>query len=63
MRKIVRDGYILGVGNIGNEITTEEYNAILNAVEHKPIAPDGYGYRLKENLEWELFKVEKGGGL
>lgn len=61
MRKIVKDGYILGVGNVGDEITTEEYNAILNAVEHKPTAPEGYGYRLKDNLEWELFKIEGGG--
>ena len=61
MRKIVKDGYILGVGNVGDEISTEEYNAILNSVEQKPTAPEGYGYRLKDNLEWELFKIEGGG--
>ena len=61
MRRIVKDEYILAVSVDGNEITTEEYNAILNAVEHKPTAPEGYGYRLKTNLEWELFKIEGGG--
>lgn len=61
MRKIVKDGYIIAISNSGNEIGEAEYNEILNAVKNKPTAPDGYGYRLKENLEWEMFKIEGGG--
>lgn len=58
VRKIVLDGYIVSVGNKGNEITEEEYGAILEAIENKPTAPIGYTYKLKDTLEWELCEAE-----
>lgn len=63
VRKIVVDGYIVSIGNNGKEITEEEYTAILEAINSKPTAPIGYTYKLKDNLEWELFEEEKTGGL
>ena len=42
----------------GNEeITEQEYNNILDIIHNKPIAPDGFEYRLTDNLEWELHEV------
>lgn len=61
MRKIVENGYIVGISDKGNEISEIEYNEILKALDNKPIVPYGYGYRLNINLEWELFKNEGGG--
>ena len=39
------------------EITSEKYNEILTLFRNCPIAPDGYGYRLTESLEWELYEL------
>jgi hypothetical protein len=63
MRKIIVDGYIVGVGDKENEITTDEYNTILEIISNKPIAPTGYTYKLKDNLEWEICKETKSGGM
>lgn len=41
----------------GTEITETEYNAILDAIYNRPTAPDGYGYRLREDLTWELYEL------
>ena len=41
----------------GKEITEAEYNRIKTIIDSRPVAPDGYGYRLTENLEWELYEV------
>lgn len=41
----------------GNEITEAEYNHIKTIVENRPTAPDGYGYHLTDNLEWELYEL------
>lgn len=62
MRKIVIDGYIVSIGNKGNEISKEEYAKILEAINNKPSAPIGYTYRLKDTLEWELCEQEEAGG-
>ena len=55
------NGYICGVvsgsSTLGNAITEEEYSHIKSIIFDKPAAPDGYGYRLRENLEWELYAV------
>ncbi len=58
VRKIVADGYILGIGDKGDEITEKEYTAILEVINTKPVAPSGYTYKLKETLEWELCEEE-----
>ena len=58
--KIVSDGYIITIatgGNAGTEITEEEYNAILSALQNCPTAPAGYAYRLKADLTWELVEL------
>jgi hypothetical protein len=39
------------------EITSEQYNEILTMLRNRPTAPDGYGYRLTESLEWELYEL------
>lgn len=55
------DGYICGVAsgsNIsGTAITEEEYSRIKSIICNKPAAPDGYGYRLREDLTWELYEL------
>lgn len=58
--KIVSDGYIIsiGTGAAGEEITKDEYNAIMSAIKSAPTAPEGYSYRLTESLDWELYPVE-----
>ena len=41
----------------GKEITVAEYDHILSVIRSKPTAPDGYGYRLTAELEWELYEL------
>jgi hypothetical protein len=41
----------------GKEITEAEYNHILEIIHNKPTSPEGYGYRLTETLEWELYEL------
>lgn len=57
--KIVSDGYIdvIGTGNGGSKITEAEYNELLDMILNKPEAGVGFGYRLKEDLTWELVEV------
>ena len=56
-----QDGYICsvvaGVGIEISNITEAEYTEIKAVLENAPTAPDGFYYRLKENLEWELYKL------
>lgn len=40
----------------GKEITAEKYNEIMEMLRNRPTAPEGYAYRLTENLEWELYE-------
>ena len=55
------DGYIYsvvsGVSATNSNITEAEYIEIKAVIENMPTAPDGFGYRLKENLEWELYEL------
>lgn len=55
------DGYIHGVvegvSQAHSNCTEEEYNHIKGILEDSPSAPDGFYYRLKENLEWELCEM------
>ena len=57
--KITKDGYILaiGAGTTGTAISEDEYNSILAAIQSCPSAPNGYGYRLTEDLKWELYEL------
>ena len=58
-QKNTENGYIVslvkGVSN-GN-ITEEEYNTILAVIRNKPALPDGYDYKLREDLTWELYEL------
>ena len=58
--KRIENGYIILVGTNcgGEEITEQEYNAIVQVINDKPTAPKGYDYKLKESLEWEMFELE-----
>jgi hypothetical protein len=55
------NGYIhsvvSGVSVANSNITEEEYRKIKTIIENAPTAPSGFGYRLKENLEWELYEL------
>ena len=58
--KNILDGYIISVSTIQGqtEITQEEYNEILATIKTMPIAKEGYGYRLKDDLTWELIEIK-----
>ena len=59
--KYINDKYIIGVGigSGGEEITEQEYNALLDKINNRPEAPEGYSYRLTTAMEWELCEVPK----
>lgn len=59
-QKNTENGYIVSIvsGDITNgNITEEEYNTILSVIRGKPTAPEGYDYRLREDLTWELYEL------
>lgn len=58
--KYVNNGYIIGlsIGSVtGDEITEDEYNTILDKINNRPTAPEGFTYRLTTALEWELCEL------
>lgn len=57
--KVIKDGYVLvvGMGYGGIEITTDEYNGIIAAMQNRPAPPEGYDYRLREDLTWEEYEL------
>lgn len=59
--KYINNKYIIGVGTGtgGEEISEQEYNSILDKINNRPEAPEGYSYRLTNSLEWELCEVPK----
>ncbi|WP_454969150.1 hypothetical protein [Eubacterium sp.] len=59
--KFINDKYIVGIGtgSGGEEITEKEYNSILETINNRPEAPEGYSYRLTTALEWELCETPK----
>ena len=58
--KTTANGYIIsiGTGNGGTEITEEEYNAIVYALQNKPEPTATTDYDLTENLEWVAYSIE-----
>lgn len=59
--KYINDKFIIGVGTGtgGEEISEQEYNAILGKINNRPEAPEGYSYRLTTAMEWELAEIPK----
>lgn len=58
--KYINDNYIVGVGTgagTGSEITEDEYNEILDNINNRPTAPEGFTYRLTTALQWELVEL------
>ena len=64
--KMINDGYIVSVGEITSTIINEnvveinevEENTLVNLFNNKPIAPEGYNYKLNANeLKWELVEI------
>lgn len=58
--KVMSNGYILGVAQAtsGGNISKEEFDEITAIIHDMPTTPDGYYYRLKDNLEWELCELK-----
>ena len=56
------NGIIVAVGETGgkiSEITKTKYDQVNELLSNKPISEDPqHDYRLRENLEWELFEIE-----
>lgn len=59
-KKIVKDGYILGVGEVsrGGNIDANEYARLTEVINDAPEAPDGFYYMLREDETWELIEKE-----
>lgn len=59
MKIFKRNGYVSAWGNLpfGEEIAEAEYNNLLSVIRNKPTAGSGYDYRLREDLEWELYEL------
>ena len=57
-RKVVIDGYIIGVGETMAEgnITSDEYSRLTEIFSTMPEAPEGYYYMLREDETWELIE-------
>lgn len=58
--KNIEGDYLVSVSSpYGNtEITLAEYNQIVDLIAAVPNPPDGYYYRLKLDLTWELNPIE-----
>lgn len=60
--KTIDNGYICAIERresyaTSEEITETEYNKILGIIRNRPTAPEGYGYRLTESIEWEMYEL------
>lgn len=57
--KTIYNGYTvaIGTGTGGIEITAEEYNEIMAIIRNRPEPTEGYDYRLREDLTWELYEL------
>lgn len=59
--KYINDNFIIGVGtgSGGEEIAEKEYNSILEKINNRPEAPEGFSYRLTTAMGWELCEIPK----
>lgn len=58
--KIVENNYIVLIGeseHCENPITENEYKDIKNIFIEKPIAPNGFDYKLTVDYEWEMYEL------
>lgn len=58
-QKNTENGYIVSIVkgvSVGN-ITEAEYQAIKDIIRNKPTAEQGYDYRLREDMTWELYQL------
>lgn len=57
--KNIEGEYIVSIGTgAGNEeITKEEYENILSVVRNRPTPEEGYDYKLRTDLTWELVEA------
>ena len=58
-QKNTENGYIVSIVkgvSVGN-ITEAEYQAIMDIIRNKPTAEQGFDYRLREDLTWELYQL------
>ena len=58
-QKITEDGYIVSLVrgvSVGN-ISGEEYEEIRRAVTERPSTEEGFGCRLREDLQWEFYPL------
>ena len=58
------DGYIVGVvsgRSVSGEVVSEaEYQRIRAAIMDRPEPVPGYGWRLREDLQWEQYELPPG---
>lgn len=47
----------IGTGSGGEEITKEEYENLLSIIRNRPTPEEGYDYRLRTDLTWELVEA------
>lgn len=56
-----QDGYIIGivsgVSEKNSNATESAYMTVKAMLGNTPTAPTGYGYRLREDLQWELYEL------
>ena len=60
--KEIENGIIVSTGESltnGTTISNGEYDSILQTIQNKPSADDGYDYRLKTDLTWERYELPK----
>lgn len=57
--KNIDNGFIASIssGAGETEITESEYNEIMTVIQNAPTAPDGYAYKLRTDLTWELVEI------
>ena len=55
MITMITDGYVTAIIREGADDAA--YTAAMEIIRRRPDAPDGYGYRLTPELEWELYEL------